>query len=539
MKKKKPALKYLHKELEAYRMMGDLSILAASLPHTAFLELSLERIMSIMHIDAGGIYSYHETAHEMHLECTKNIPPPLYDHCAEVSLNKSDKHVIATAVLQQRPLSIDHIATNSKTKSMRKVCAAHGFKSLIVVPMVRHNEVLGVIIGFLQRHKPYDFFEQDVLEKMIVPLAHALESAQLFNMMTLERRKLGTILYVMNDGVCTVNMNGEITFWNRAAEHMTGLKTPDVMGKSIVQTFLKKFTNPKGEPIIKAFALLIDICRGKEIRKFEGFLVNEKENKRIFMRLRVSPYSVIKGTPSGCIIIFEDATSQWEIGRLKEDWRSMLTHDLKTPLTSTFGMLRILSDSHNLDKRDKKLLDIGIQSYHQMLSLVNLYLDVEKFNTGRMSISVSRFTIKPVLVECVEHVALQAELKGIRISVSMKKDYLVLADRSLMVRVFDNLLSNAVKSIPRSGKITIKAYAEGRASITVAITDTGVGIPEHEIPHLFDRFYQVSAGKYGKDASSGLGLTFCKQVMRAHGQDIRITSKQGKGSTFYCTLTKA
>lgn len=524
-------------ELEAYRLMGDLSILAASLPPVAFLELSLERIMTLMKIHAGGIYIYNENTNSMKLEVSDGISSEIYKHCKEISLNGKTPNVLQEICFTKRPVFINNVSTNRLTNRVCQVLNKSDIKSLVCIPIFRHNEPLGAIIGFISEKRYFDSHDLNVFQKMVVPLSHALECSRLFGLATNEKRKLGTILYVMSDGVLTADVDGRINFWNKAAEGITGLKTNQVMGRNCYDVFLQRLVDQKGVKYFAHEKPCRQLFNSKEIQQIEGFFVDERQQKRIFLRLRISPYWQLQGKTSGVIVIFEDATAQWEMGKLKDDWRAMLTHDLKTPLTSTFGMLRILSDSKNLDKRDKRLVSIGIQAYHQMLDLVNLYLDVEKLNAGKMAIQAKEIELKNLLEESVHGMEIQAKEKNIKLKFTMKETCTVLADKALIMRVMQNLLSNAVKSILRGGEVQVKVTSRNQ-QVCVSVIDTGIGIPQKEIPLIFDRFYQAASKQYQKTSSAGLGLTFCKQVISAHGQNIWVESKLNKGSTFCFTLPK-
>ncbi|MFH1380127.1 MAG: ATP-binding protein [bacterium] len=537
MKKQKSSVESLRRELTAYQLLGDLSILAASLPPRAFLELGLERIMSLMEINAGGIYIYNETEQTMKLEVAEGISSDIFNHCKEIPIESKYPNVLKEVFFTKRPVFVSNVATNPLTKKTCQILKKSSIISLICIPIFKHTEPLGAIIGFISEKRQFGYNDLDVFQKMIVPLTQALECSRLFGMATSEKRKLGTILHVMSDGVFTTDVNCKINFWNKTAEEITGMKAHQALGKDCYEAFLQYLVDQKGKKRFDQDRPCLRSMVSREIQQFEGFFPSEKQKKKIFLRLRISPYWQLHGKTSGVIVILEDATPQWEMGRLKDDWRAMLTHDLKTPLTSTFGMLRILSDSKNLDKKDKRLVSIGIQAYHQMLDLVNLYLDVEKLNAGKMTIQPQKVELKNLLEESIHYMEIQAHEKNITLTFNMKETCAVYADKSLIMRVMQNLLSNAVKSILRGGEIRVKVTRED-TRVCISVIDTGIGIPQKDLPFIFDRFYQSASDKYGKTSSSGLGLTFCHQVISAHGERIWAESKVHKGSTFCFTLPK-
>lgn len=167
-KAKKDDLYHLHKELEAYRLMGDLSILAASLPQTAFMELSLERIMSLLNFDGGGLYIYDEIKKVMNLEVSKGLDSSLYQDCRVIRLD--EQHIFQEAFFSRNPVCVKNISTHRLTKKKTKFASKkNSFASISVIPIFRHHEMLGAVVGFFRKKSQCCTEDIKLSQNVVVP----------------------------------------------------------------------------------------------------------------------------------------------------------------------------------------------------------------------------------------------------------------------------------------------------------------------------------------------------------------------------------
>lgn len=213
-----------------------------------------------------------------------------------------------------------------------------------------------------------------------------------------------------------------------------------------------------------------------------------------------------------------------KLGEFKEVITGTIVHDLKNPLNSIIS----LSDDPSIK-----------QSGRQMLNLVMSILDVQKFEEPTFQVVTSEFPIQRIIDSAYEQVDFMAKNKNHEIINQIPPDIRVYVDLNIIIRVFVNLLTNAIKYTPNNGTITLgckELASEGKNQITLYVTDTGEGIPEDQIETIFDRFAQVDAKKLGVVGSTGIGLTFCKMAILAHGGDIWAESNLHEGATFYFTI---
>lgn len=219
------------------------------------------------------------------------------------------------------------------------------------------------------------------------------------------------------------------------------------------------------------------------------------------------------------------------LDKFKEQMTGMIVHDLKNPLNTIIGLTGKKFTPHF----QKAIHQSGIR----MLNLVLNILDVQRFEEAKIKLRRKPLSLKRIIQRAQEQVSLALAEKSILFRQDVTEDVVVEVDEELTIRVFVNLLHNAIKYTPAQGKVTIRL--EGNDQKTepyqkVIIEDTGVGIPQDFIPHIFDKYSQYAFQKVGNPHSSGLGLTFCKQTIEAHGGSIGVESSVDQGSIFWITL---
>lgn len=223
-------------------------------------------------------------------------------------------------------------------------------------------------------------------------------------------------------------------------------------------------------------------------------------------------------------------TLEQEMNKLRDDFIATLTHDLRTPLLAAIQTLKFFLDGTlgELNDKQKQFLDTMLISNKDMLGLVNALLEVYKYESGQLVLCKDNFLINELILQCTEELQPLAENK--KISITYSPDPLeVFADKQELRRVISNLLGNAINHTGENGEITIEAKNEEN-SIFISVEDTGVGIPQEDIPNMFRRFSQGTKNK--RSTGTGLGLYLSRQIIEAHQGKISLKSEQGKGSVF-------
>ena len=221
----------------------------------------------------------------------------------------------------------------------------------------------------------------------------------------------------------------------------------------------------------------------------------------------------------------------------RQSFVANVSHELRSPLTSMKGFLEAMQDG-TIDAKDHdKYLEIVLSETRRMSNLVNDLLDLARIESGKAAVIWEVFDINELISRTLLTFEARIYEKSMEVDVKFKKDHqLVEADSAQISQVVSNLIDNAIKYSPDHTQLRISTYPV-RKQVVVSISDSGQGIPEEDVPHVFDRFYKVEkAHTYTKQSGTGLGLSIVKSIIDAHGQTITLESKVGKGSTFAFTL---
>jgi signal transduction histidine kinase len=218
-----------------------------------------------------------------------------------------------------------------------------------------------------------------------------------------------------------------------------------------------------------------------------------------------------------------------KLSDFKETMTGMVIHDLKNPLNTVINL-------GQLEKDPEKAMVIVERNGRAMFSMVMNILDVYKYENTALKIREEATNLNAIIVEAFNDIKLLTQDKNLNINVMSNADYLLSVDSDLVQRVFSNLLSNAIKFSKSGGNIDIFFSEAGPGWLKVEVADKGDGIDPTVLPLIFDKFNQAEKKKSGLAGSTGLGLTFCKMVVEAHGGSIGATSEKGAGSVFWFTL---
>jgi len=236
-------------------------------------------------------------------------------------------------------------------------------------------------------------------------------------------------------------------------------------------------------------------------------------------------------------------TKLQELDDMKSEFLAHISHELRTPLASMREGTHLLLDQIpgplNIDQR--QILRIMSDSSQRLIHLISTLLDLSKMEAGMMEYQIVPSELKRVAESSINKVRLLAEAKHIQILSDFPSGQLwVPMDGARIEQALDNLLSNALKFGPTGGAVTLRLRIDNeRNTVVLSVSDSGPGIPPEELSHVFDRFYQGKQLGGTTLAGSGLGLSFAKQVVEAHGGQIGIESEVGKGTTVHFLLPLA
>ncbi len=223
--------------------------------------------------------------------------------------------------------------------------------------------------------------------------------------------------------------------------------------------------------------------------------------------------------------------------RAKDDLISNVSHELRTPLASIIGFTSTIRDDKELsDEMREEFLEIVLVESRRLSNLIEDLLDVSRIESGKIDLHVDTHEVGQLLEGLRRIFHGQFDEKGVNLIItSPKEDICIPCDESRINQVLQNLLSNALKFTPAGGSVCVNVENVSTKDVEITIKDTGIGIPEDDIPFIFEKFYRVR--HHGTLFSgTGLGLTITKTIIDQHGGSIRVESAEGEGSVFYVTL---
>ena len=361
---------------------------------------------------------------------------------------------------------------------------------------------------------------------------------------------LAAIVESSNNAIISKDLNGIITSWNKGAENLFGYTSGEAIGQPITLII-------PPERIDEETHILSSIRQGKKIVSFET-VRRRKDQTLIEISVTISPILDNAGNIIGASKTADDITQRKQIeaerekllkseqaarkdaeiaNRLRDEFLATVSHELRAPLNSILGWARLMEKGKLDENTMEKAISTIVRNSEAQNRLIEDLLDVSRIISGKLRLEV--MTIKPILfVEAaLETARPAAEAKNITLEII--EDPVVShisGDPTRLQQVLWNLLSNAIKFTPKDGKVTV-SISRPNGYIEISVKDTGVGIKEDFLPHVFDRFRQADASSIRKYGGLGLGLAIVRHITEMHGGTVRVESAgENQGSTFTISL---
>ncbi len=390
---------------------------------------------------------------------------------------------------------------------------------------VDRAELLARVRSLLRMKRVYDDLARSKRETELQALQLATEKS-----------RIEAILSSMSDGVLMTDPEGRITFLNPAVQTLTGITLEDALGRPwhealAVRTSVGRPLDADTCPIAEAMTQNAPVGdRELSIWRADG--------REITISVAAAPIAGAHAANDSGVAVLRDVTSQREIQRMKEDFVGLVSHELRTPLAAIYGFAELLLQRERLSDTGRTYVETMYKEAERMTNLVNDFLDVERFASGRMSFHFRAVQLDQVVAEAREDLASQLTNHSIVVDTSSEPVY-VRADKDRLVQILLNLLSNAIKYSPNGGEIRVRAKVE-RQHAVISVSDHGLGLPSGSIGKLFEKFYRVEASSHRNVSGTGLGLAICKQIAESMSGHIWAESPGiGLGSTFSFTLPLA
>ncbi len=366
-----------------------------------------------------------------------------------------------------------------------------------------------------------------------------------------ERKKMEAILQGMADLLIAVDIDGKIITMNRKAELLLGASSESCQGMP-VESFLRADIPQRELPcivVLRTSAPCLDVT----------YQLDAGQAKLPVMS-SATPLFNGKGNLIGSVEIIRDISTLKALEQEREDFVSMLTHDLKTPLTAVVGAIDLVREGRlgKINAEQKDYLESAMESCSEVVEMINTLLDLYRFEADKMVLTFTSEDPAVMIQRAMAAFRSLAERSHIKFSgVFQERLPTVRVDRNKFIRLISNLLSNAFKFTPDRGEIKLKVGTVDAEAVIgripeinypseklpkkgkflkIEITDTGMGIPPETLGSIFEKFVQGRSRGGAKNKGTGLGLAFCRKVMDAHGGYVWAESVLEKGSTFIVLL---
>ena len=364
-----------------------------------------------------------------------------------------------------------------------------------------------------------------------VPTSEASEMAGSFNAMAAtirnmvrdlsgERNKLSTVLNTMADGVVVLEPGGTVVLMNQAAQWLLDIRTTDPVGLRLVERV-------RDSELIEVITVALESGQPRH-----GEL--EMLHRGSFISVIATPLS---GDGSeGVLLMLHDLSNLRQIEKTRREFVSNVSHELRSPLASIKALTESLQDGA-VDEPEvaADFMERIQRDVARMGSLVDDLLALSRLESGQTPLDLGPLDLRALTDDLVDSYSTHSN--GVRIEQTMPTSLpLVTGDEGMVRQVLVNLLENALKFTPDGGRIGVAAVT-GDEFVEISVKDSGAGIPPEHLPHVFERFYKVDRAR--RDGGTGLGLAIVKHIVQAHGGDVRVESREGSGSTFTFTLSRA
>lgn len=344
------------------------------------------------------------------------------------------------------------------------------------------------------------------------------------------------ILESIGDGVLAVDAEGKVMLFNSVAESITGLKRGSILGKPFEETV--HLTDQSGRQ--SRAEVVTEALRGRRGRLGAKTMLRKADGTLIPIADSAAPIRGPGGTVEGAVIVFRDVTQERRIDELKDEFVSLASHELRTPMTAIKSLLSLIfeGDFGRVPPRLTQPLKDVMGSTERLIRLVNNMLNISRIEAEKLKLSLKATSLPRLVSDVTAILESSAVEKGVRLLIQPLPERPVVADPEKVAEILQNLVGNAIKFTER-GEVTITGQIRGQRYV-LSVSDTGIGISPSEQRRLFGRFEQLTPGLRRRAAGTGLGLYLSRALATRMGGDVWLeASTPNQGSRFALSLPLA
>ncbi len=487
--------------------LNTLSEIGRSVTSLLDLEPVLHRVVEasvfITNADEGTLLLLDEATDELYVRASKNLDRELVQ---SMRLKVHDS-LAGQVVHSGAPLLIGE-------RGWQKIKTEYLVKSLLYVPLKVRDQTIGVLgVANKVKSDPFSQRDQQLLLVLAGYAAVAIQNAILFASTEVERSKLEAILRESENLVTVIDPKGRVSLVNKAAQAAFKV-TEEILGLPLLEAIdhpdLIRLVERKGDK---------STMRQAEIALDDG---------RIFNAHMTTIEDV------GHAVVMQDITHLKELDRIKSEFVSVVSHDLRSPLTAILGYVELLPRVGPINDAQEEFIRRVRGNVHHITALISDLLDLGRIEAG-FDREMENYHLNRLIRDVVDGLRPSLEEKGQRLELYLAPHIPPNRGSSLRLRqAISNLLGNAIKYTPVGETVSVETKLEGK-QVVMRVCDTGVGIPLADQPYIFDKFFRAEAVA-DSHQGTGLGLAIVKSVIERHHGRIWVESEPGQGSIFSVVL---
>jgi two-component system, OmpR family, phosphate regulon sensor histidine kinase PhoR len=404
---------------------------------------------------------------------------------------------------------------------------AAGYGSYLGVPLSGpEGGVLGVLSVYARGARRWRDDEIEALVALAANASAALSNAELYQRIALEKDRSDAILAHVADGIVAVDREGRVVLWNEAASQITGIDRAEAIGRDPADVLKHSLAAPEGYEV--SASRILSIPRGGE---------------NVWLSVSEAVMRDPAGVVAGRIYAFRDISAERLVEQMKSDFVFTVSHQLRAPLTSIYGFAETLLryDVDFTEDERRTFLQYVASESERLTAIVDTLLNVARLEAGDLQVKLAPIDLHSLLEEVVSTTELPASVNGHELVLELPDEPLAAeADDEKLRQVLANLLDNAVKFSPEGGRVTVSARRNpDTGTVEVAVADEGMGIRQAEHQLIFSKFYRRANSTGQEGMGAGLGLFIAEGLVSAMGGSMRVSSVEGRGSSFVFELPLA
>jgi len=413
--------------------------------------------------------------------------------------------------------------------------------SMVNVPIVVPGTIAGI---FNLSSRSADIFNKKELDIIYTIIASAGQTIErLKTLVASEHSRLQDLVESMSNAILMLDSNKQVVVANPEMRKISGVSNK----KASFSEFINGIYRYPENLLIERHPTDLEEAVNRVFNEDSKIVhIAEMQIGRNFFEAFVTPVRDWQEKTSGGALILHDITHLKEVDRMKTEFVSIASHQLRTPLTAIklFVEMLLRGNAGRISAKQKEYLGDVSESTERMIRLVNDLLNVSRLETGRLRIEPEETDIEEFIEEIIADTKPLIAQEKIKVIFNKPKTKLglIAIDKSLMRQVVHNLLTNAIKysfaniATSKSKQIVAALSVDDKQNYIVSVKDSGIGIPKDIQPRIFEKFFRADNAKKAETDGSGLGMYVAKMVMESSGGKIWFESEEGKGSTFYISI---